>query len=236
MKAKRFYKDVTVGHGDAGHTILLDGRTVKTPASRPLAAPTQALAEAIANEWRAQKEEIVPDAMPLTKALNTALDRIGPRRQAVIDDLAQYANSDLLCYRAEHPADLVRRQAEAWDPWLAWADKRFGATLNVVKGVTHTSQPADALSRLRAAVAAHDDAHLVALHTAITITGSAVLGLAFAEGALSADDAFAAARVDERYQIEHWGSDAEAEKAAANRLGELRAAERFLKLARPPSN
>lgn len=236
MKAKRFYKAVTVGESEAGHAILLDGRPVKTPASRPLAAPTKALAEAIADEWRAQKDEIVPEAMPLTKALNTALDRIGPHRTAVIDDLAQYANSDLICYRAEHPADLVRRQAEAWDTWVEWAARRHGAKLNVSTGITHVAQAPDALTRLRAAIAAHDDAHLVALHTAITLTGSAVLGLAFAEGALSADDAFAVARVDERYQIEHWGSDAEADAVAARRLAELKSAERFLTLVRPRPN
>lgn len=236
MKAKRFYKEVTVGHSEAGHAILLDGRPIKTPASRPLAAPTKALAEAVAAEWRAQETEIVPDAMPLTKALNTALDRIAPQRDAVIDDLAKYAGTDLLSYRAEHPADLVRRQADAWDKWLDWAATRYGVRLAVVGGVTHVAQPADALARVRTAVAAYDDFHLVALNTAITITGSAILGLAFAEGALTAKDMFDAARVDERFQIEQWGTDAEAESVAARRLADLESAESFLKLVRPQPN
>jgi chaperone required for assembly of F1-ATPase len=224
---KRFYKSVDVGDDLA---ILLDGRTVKTPAGAKLVAPTRMLAEAVAGEWRRQGETIAPDTMPLTKLLNTALDRIAANREAIVDDLAKYASSDLLCYRAEAPAELVHRQAAAWDPWLDWAADRFGARLTVTTGVTHIDQPQDALARLRQAVAAHDDHRLVALHAGITITGSAVLGLAFAARALNADDAFVAAQVDERYQAELWGTDAEAEKARANRLAELKAAEKYLKL------
>src|SRR5262249_50541138 len=150
-----------------------------------LAAPTRALGEAIAAEWGAQGDTIVPDTMPLTKALNTALDRIAPHRAAVIDELAKYANSDLLCYRASSPDELVQRQSASWDPWLAWAEKRFGAKLTVVSGISHVEQPADALDRLRQAIAAHDEHRLVALHSGVTITGSAILGLAFAAKALT---------------------------------------------------
>src|SRR5262245_17670036 len=185
--AKRFYKSVDVGDDFA---ILLDGRQVKTPAGAKLVAPTRALAEAIAAEWRGQGDTLAPDTMPLTKALNTALDRIAANRDAIIDDLAKYATSDLLCYRADAPVELVRRQSAAWDPWLDWAAERFGARLAVASGVTHVAQPDNAHARLKEAVAAHDNHHLVALHAGVTITGSAVLGLAFAAKALTAEAAF----------------------------------------------
>jgi chaperone required for assembly of F1-ATPase len=221
---------VAVKHESHGFTLLLDGRPVKTPAGRPFIAPTRALGEAIAEEWRAQKEDIVPDTMPLTKALNTTLDRVASHRAEIVDDLAKYAGTDLLCYRAAEPVELVRRQREMWDPWLAWAAERFGARLVVATGVTHVTQASDVLARLREAMAAQDDHHLVALHTSITITGSAVLGLALATRALAPDKAFAAAHVDEDYQAELWGRDAEAERARARRRDELRAARRFIDL------
>lgn len=229
MKAgtKRFYKSVEVSDD---LTILLDGRVVKSPAGAKLTAPTRALADAIAAEWRAQGETLIPDSMPLTKSLNTALDRIAPNRNAIIADLVKYAGADALCYRAESPVELVRRQAAAWDPWLDWAAECHGARLGVTTGITHVAQPADALTRLRDAIAAHDDHRLVALHAGITITASAILGLAFAAKALTAEDAFAAAQIEETYQAELWGLDAEAEKARANKLADLRAAEAYLKL------
>lgn len=227
---KRFYKAVDT-HADAGgFAVRLDARPVKTPGGSALRAPTRALAEAIAAEWRGQGDTLRPDTMPLTKALNTALDRIAPNRNALIEDLAKYAGADALCYRAASPAALLRRQSVAWDPWLDWAAERFGARLVVTTGVTHVAQPPEALDRLREAIAAHDDHRLVALHAGVTITGSAVLGLAFAARTLTAEDAFATAQIEETYQAELWGQDAEAEKARANRLTDLKAAEAYLKL------
>lgn len=228
--AKRFYADVAVGELPNGFTVLLDNRSIKTPAGALLVAPTRQLAEAIAAEWRGQGEKLNPETMPLTKALNTALDRISVDRNAIVADLAKYASADLLCYRAESPAELTRRQTSAWDPWLDWAAKSFGARLSVTTGVTHIPQPQDALERLHAAIAAHDDHRLVVLHTGITITGSSVLGLAFTAKAITAADAFAVAQVDETYQAELWGRDAEAEKARAQRLTDLTAAEAYLSL------
>lgn len=225
---KRFYTSVDVTDGASNFAILLDGKRVKTPAGHDLNAPIQALANAVADEWRAQTEFIVPDTMPLTKALNTALDRVAANRGAVIDDLAKYATDDLLCYRAAHPEELVRRQSAVWDPWLDWAAERFGARLTVVVGVIHVDQPTEALARLRAAIAAHDEFRLTALHTAVTLTGSAVLGLAFAAKALTAEETLAAAHIDETYQAELWGRDVEAETVRKRRLDELRAARRFL--------
>ncbi len=228
--AKRFYKDVDVRAEAVGYAVLLDGRAMKTPAGATMVAPTRALADAIAAEWRGQGEVLKPEGMVLTKALNTALDRIAANRAAIVDELAKYAGTDLLCYRAESPAGLVQRQREAWDRWLAWADERFGARLAVTTGVGHIAQHADALARLSAAIEAHDSHRLIVLHTGVTIMGSAVLGLAFAAGAISADDALAAAEVDAAYQAELWGLDAEAEKARAHRLADLRASETYLKL------
>lgn len=227
---KRFYKEVSVRAEPAGFGVLLDGRAIKTPAGAAMLAPTRALGEAIAAEWRSQGETLKPETMPLTKALNTALDRVAANRAAIVDDLAKYSGSDLVCYRADAPVELVRRQGAAWDRWLEWAGERFGARLAVTTGVTHVSQSEDALERLRGAIALHDNHRLVALHAGITITGSAVLGLAFAAGAIGADDVLAAAEVDAAYQAELWGRDGEAEKARANRLAELRAAEAYLKL------
>lgn len=228
--AKRFYKDVEVRADAGGFAVLLDGRAMKTPAGATMVAPTQALADAIAAEWRGQGDTLKPEAMVLTKALNTALDRIAANRAAIVEDLVKYAGTDLLCYRAESPADLVRRQREAWDRWLDWAGERFGARLTVATGVGHVAQNAEALARLSAAIDAHDSHRLIVLHTGVTITGSAVLGLAFAAGEVSADDALAVAEVDAAYQAELWGRDVEAEKARAHRLADLKAAEAYLKL------
>lgn len=228
--AKRFYADVAVGDHASGFTVLLDTRPIKTPTGALLLAPARKLAEAIAAEWGGQGEKLNPETMPLTKALNTALDRVSPNRNAIVADLAAYAGADLICYRADSPIELIRRQAAAWDPWLDWAAERFGARLAVTTGVAHVPQAQDALDRLNAAIAAHDDHRLVVLHTGITITGSAVLGLAFAAKAITAVDAFAAAHIDDTYQAELWGRDAEAEKARAHRLADLAAAEAYLSL------
>lgn len=228
--AKRFYKSVDVREEADGFAILLDNRPIKTPAGHPLRAPTHKLADAIAAEWRGQGETLAPDTMPLTKSLNTALDRITANRAAIVDDLAKYAASDLLCYRADAPQELVRRQTQAWDPWLEWAAERFGARLASTTGVAPIAQTGESLARLRSAVDAHDNHQLVALHAGVTITGSAILGLAFAARALTAEQVFASAQVDETYQAEHWGTDAEAEKARSNRLADLKAAEEYLKL------
>lgn len=228
--AKRFYNDVDVRAEAAGFAVLLDGRAVKTPAGATMVAPTRVLADAIAAEWREQGEILKPESMVLTKALNTALDRIAASRATIVEDLAKYAGTDLLCYRAESPADLVRRQREAWDRWLDWAAARFGARLAVTAGIGHVTQNAEVLERLRAAIDAHDSHRLVVLYSGVTITGSAVLGLAFAAGAISADDALAIAEIDAAHQAELWGRDAEAEKARAHRLADLRASEAYLKL------
>ncbi|HWA89168.1 MAG TPA: ATP12 family protein [Rhizomicrobium sp.] len=224
---KRFYKEARA----KGGMVLLDGRQLKTPRGAALAVPS-ALAEAIAAEWRAQGDEIVPAAMPLTRLANTAIDGIGPRRDEAIAEIAGFARHDHLCYRTDKPAELVRRQNDAWDSLLDWAAERYGAPLIVVAGVTSVAQPEASLEALRRAVEALDDFALAGLHVAASITGSLVLGLAVADGRLSAADAFALSQVDERFQAEKWGLDSEAEARAEHLAAELDAAARFMKLAR----
>ena len=230
---KRFYKTVEVKECDGAYNVLLDGRTLKTPGKMLLQAGTHALAKAIADEWDAQLADVVPDAMPLTKALNTAIDRVGPNRDVVVDELANYGATDLLCYRADSPAELVRRQAKAWDPCLDWAAKRYGARLCVTTGVVHVEQPGEALERLREAIEAQDIYRLVPLHSATTITGSLVLGLAMITRSLDVAAVFEASCIDADFQAEQWGRDAEAEAVRARRLADLEAAGRFLALLNP---
>jgi chaperone required for assembly of F1-ATPase len=225
---KRFYKEVTVY--EAPFRILLDGRPVKTPARAPLELPTAALAEAIAEEWRAQGDEIAPEAMTLTKLANTALDRVATMREAVAGQVIAFVN-DHLCYRAEYPAELVAMQSAEWDPLLDWVAERYGVRLQTRPGIVHFMQSDEAIAALRRAVEAQDDFALTALATVAPILGSLVLTLALAEGRLDAEAAFALSTLDERYQTERWGKDAEAEKRAVGLLAEVKTAERFLRLA-----
>ena len=224
---KRFYKEARVGEG---RRILLDGREVKTPGRRSLALPSDALAEAVADEWNGQSETIDPRAMPLTGLANAALDRIAPDRETFARGLSAYGESDLLYYRAEGPAALVRRQAESWDPILAWAQQRYDAVFELATGVIHMRQPAETVARLNAAVAARDPFALAGLSPLVTVSGSLLIGLALAEGALPLGAAWAAATLDEQWQAERWGEDAEAAAALAARRRDFEAAARFLAL------
>ena len=223
---KRFYKNVSLADENA---ILLDGRTLKTPRGAALNLPTRALAEVIAEEWRAQGDEIDPQSMPLTKLANTAIDGVTPRREEVIAEIVAFAKHDHLCYRTDTPAELVRRQSEAWDPLLDWAAQRYGAPLLTIKGVTSIPQPENSIAALREAVEAFDPFALAALHVAASICGSLVLALAIANGRLTAAEAFALSQIDEHFQAEKWGHDAEAGKRRQHLLTELTAAERFLR-------
>lgn len=224
---KRFYKEAIVGEG---RRILLDGKIVKTPGRRDLALPTGALAEAVADEWNGQNERIEPRSMPLTGLANAALDRVAPAPAAFARGLAAYGESDLLCYRAEAPAGLVRRQSESWDPLLAWAQQRYDAVFEVVTGVVHIAQPAETVARLNAAVASLDPFALAGLSPLVTVSGSLLIALALAEGAIPLGAAWAAATLDEQWQAEKWGEDAEATAALASRRRDFEAAARFLAL------
>jgi chaperone required for assembly of F1-ATPase len=224
---KRFYK--TVEAADDGR-ILLDGRPVRTPARAVLALPNAALAAAVAEEWAAQDDSIDPRRMPLTGFANAAIDRIAPDPAAFAAGLARYAETDLLCYRADGPAPLIARQAAAWDPLLDWARERHDAALQVTAGILPTAQPADAVARLRAATARYSPFILAGLSALVTISGSLVLALALAEGRITRDEAWAAAELDEIWQAEQWGEDALATASRDARRAEFSAAARFVAL------
>ncbi|HWA30078.1 MAG TPA: ATP12 family protein [Rhizomicrobium sp.] len=227
---KRFYKDVSVREESGAWRVLLDGRVLKTQGKAAVELPNRALAEAVADEWRAQGEDIDPSSMYLTRLTFAAIDGAKADRKRVADHALSFGRTDLLSYRAEHPDELVARQAREWDPLLDWAAERFGARLNATRGITFTEQPAEALSELAEAVNGHDDYRLAALHNAATITGSLVLALALIERRLDAEQVFAAATLDEAFQSEKWGVDAEAEARLKRLSAELSGAERFLSL------
>jgi chaperone required for assembly of F1-ATPase len=229
---KRFYKETAVDLGDGGHRILLDGRPMRTPAKAVLVVPTRALAEAIAAEWGAvpDKADINVSHLPLTRLAATGLDRVTSQRARVIEDTAKYAGSDMLCYRASEPETLVKRQQAIWQPLLDWADERYGARLVIVEGLAFVEQPADAVARLGEAVATHSDLGLSALYNLTHISGSLIVALAVAEGHLAAADAFAAAQLDELYQVERWGEDPIATKRHEGIRHDIEAGARFLAL------
>jgi chaperone required for assembly of F1-ATPase len=233
---KRFYKSVTIAAAEGEHTaafgILLDGKPARTPAKALLAVPTRALAEAIAGEWEAQCEHIDPATMPLTRIANSAIDGVRAHQAKVCADIAKYAASDLLCYRATEPELLVRRQAELWDPVLAWGRDALGARFAVAKGIMPVAQPEAAISAVARALEDFDTFGLAALHVMTTLTGSALLALAHARGHLTAEAAWAAAHVDEDWQIGRWGEDAEAAARRRRRWSEMEAASRLLALLR----
>ncbi len=229
---KRFYREAAAVAAASGYAVMLDGKPVKTPAKAELAVGNQALAQAIAEEWQNQGDTIIPLALPLTRLVSTAIDRVTPRRDAVVADIAKYAETDLLCYRAEEPPELVRRQHEAWQPLLDWAHARFDAQLAITHAITPVPQPAPALAALARAVQAHDVMMLVALHLGTSTTGSLIVGLALVEGKLSPDEAFAIAELDETYEIERWGEDVEQAKRRAGLKEDIALAARFAALLR----
>lgn len=228
---KRFYTDVLIEAG-AGNAIRLDDRPVRTPAKAPLALPSAALAEAIADEWRAQGDKLDPRTMPLTGLANAAIDRVGPLRASFAADLAAYGETDLLCYRAEGPAPLVARQAESWDALLDWARHRYDVAFTLVTGIMHRPQPAATVARLAEAVAARDAFTLAGLSPLVTISGSLVAALAVAEDAITPEAAFDATHLDEIWQAEMWGEDSLATAARDARRADFLAAARFVSLAR----
>lgn len=227
---KRFWKEVSVERADGGWAIELDAKPIRTPARAPLVVPTQALADAVAGEWRSVGEQIDPRSMPLTGLANAAIDRVAPGRQAFAQSLARYAEADLACYRAEGPRKLVERQEESWDALLAWARRRYDVDFATTSGIVHVAQPEATIERLSHAVAALDAFHLAGLSPLVTIGGSLVAGLAVLEKAVTPEAAWEAVSIDERWQLEQWGADAEAEKSLEHRKRDFFAAARFLEL------
>ncbi len=221
---RRFYKEVGVSREGEAFAVLLDGKPVRTPARHLLAVPTSALAERLAEEWRAQGDVVDPATMPLTRIVNAALDRVAGEMAAVRADVVRYAGSDLICYRAEAPEGLAGAQEAAWGPLVAWAREALGARLTLAAGVVYVPQDADALAAVDAAVAPLDALGLAALHTATTLTGSAIVALAVQRSRLTAEEAWAAAHVDEDWQMAQWGADETALAARAARWREMQAA------------
>ncbi len=225
---KRFYERAHAGDGEGGLALLLDGKPVKTPARRPLAAPNRTLADALAQEWNAQGEFIDPARMPLTRLANAVIDAVADNRLAVIDEVAKYLGSDLVCYRAEAPAGLVERQALAWDPVLEWARGALNARFVQIQGVMFAAQPEAAIAAARVEIPA-EPWRLAAVSSVTALTGSGLLALALAAGAFDADAVWTAAHVDEDWQMSQWGRDEIALARRAFRETELRAAALVLK-------
>jgi chaperone required for assembly of F1-ATPase len=225
---KRFYKSVAVTD-QLG--IALDGRTVKTPLKAALVLPTRALAEAVAAEWDAQIEVINPHAMPLTKLANTAIDRAISEKSKITAEILEFASSDMVCYRAESPAGLVHRQTTHWDPIIAWAKADMNVDFKTVSTITHERQSSVALQAMEAHIKSFDPFSFVAVHNLTTLTGSALLATMVAAGKILPHAAWLAANVDEDWQIETWGEDAEASARRAGRLKEFSACVKFVNLA-----
>lgn len=222
---KRFYEKAEAEETEGGYRILLDGKPVRTPARNLLALRTRPLADAVAAEWQAQAKEIDPDTMPLTRLANTALDGVASEMDAVAEDVLRYAGTDLLCYRAGEPERLVARQSEAWDPLIDWAASSLGARFVLAEGVMHVTQPREAIAAFGVHVQAFTDPlALAALHVATNLTGSALIAMAVAKGEISAEEAWAAAHVDEDWNEELWGEDYEATKRRRLRFRDFAAA------------
>ncbi|HKR20540.1 MAG TPA: ATP12 family protein [Stellaceae bacterium] len=228
---KRFFKTAAVGDAAGGYTVLLDAKPMRTPAKAPFVVRSKQLAEAIAAEWQTQGETIKPSALPLTRLVGTAIDLVAPRHESIVTEIAKYATTDLVCYRAEAPSELAARQQRAWQPHLDWAGARY-APLTVTAGIAPVTQAPEALAAYREAVAAYDDMTLTALHLATTTLGSLVLALALIEGRIAADEAFAAAELDQSFQIERWGEDAEATARRSAVRDDIGIAARFAALHR----
>lgn len=233
---KRFWDHaVAVRRPEGGHAVLLDGRPLRLPGGRPLATASGSLAEAIAAEWQAAGEkkggEMTMEQLPLTRLLGTAQERIAPDPAAMVEGLAKYAETDLLCYRADDP-ELAEIQAREWQPLLDWAAAAHGAALSVTAGLMPMAQPAESLAALRAAVAAHRAEELAALGLAVPALGSLVLGLALSAGRLAATEAHRLAILDETFQERRWGEDPERLDRRARMAGDLALVERFLGLIR----
>lgn len=228
LGVRRFYVQVTVEPREDGFAVCLDGKELKTPAAQPLRLPARELAELVAADWARQCGKIETRTMYAMQVAAMAIDRVATRREAVIDEIAAYGVHDLLCYRASDPPTLVKRQHRTWQPLLDWARDELAAPLVVTEGVMHRDQSPASVESLRRAVAAQSDLALAALHRVVTLSGSLVLGLALVRGRLDSEAAIEAAFLDEHYQLDSWGRDAEAEARLRAIADEIRMAARFL--------
>lgn len=225
---KRFYEKAEVAEVEGGFAVHLDGRPVKTPARHLLILPTAAAAQMVADEFAAQEKVVDPGKMPATRLVNTAIDGIALDPQAVLEDVLRFAGTDLLCYRADTPAELVRRQTARWDPLIDWA-AGLGARFTLAEGLMHVEQPREAIAAFGVHLSAFNDpVKLACLHTMTTLTGSAILALAVARGEISAEEGWARAHIDEDWTIEQWGEDAEAVARRRSRHVEMMVAAEML--------
>jgi chaperone required for assembly of F1-ATPase len=227
---KRVYREVTTTPVEGGWGITLDARPMRTPAKNQLVLPTEPLAEAIAAEWQAQRDEVRPATMPLTRLAATAIDRTAIQREQIVAETANYAGTDLVCYRADRPPELIARQQAVWGPLVEWAMQRYDTALAVTSGIVPQRQSPAALDAFAAAVEGQDDFRLTALHTLTAACGSLVIALALFEGRLDAEGAFTASQLDESFQIEQWGEDAEAAARRKAIAEDIAAAARFAAL------
>ncbi len=230
---KKFWTEASVAELPEGFTVRLDGRPVKTPAKAPLIIPTRTMAELVAAEWHAQDDKIVPDTMPATRAATAAIDKVQHQFDEVAEIITAYGETDLLCYRADSPAELVARQRAAWDPLLEWSAGRFGVQWNVTTGVMPTPQPPETLAILRAHVDGYTPFQLTAFHDLVAMSGSLVIGLAAAGGIARPEDLWAASRIDEDWQTEQWGEDEEAAILTSGRRRAFHDAARFFAASTP---
>lgn len=222
---KRFYKEVSIAAEGDEFAVLLDGKTVKTPAKNLLKVPAKALAEHLRNEWDAQVETVDPFTMPVTRLVNTAIDGVSNEIEAVSEEIVRFSSTDMLCYRADAPAELVARQAEHWDPVVDWAANELGARFILIQGIMPQEQPAEAVTAFADALKTFaTPLELAALHTVTSLSGSALLAVAFAKGFIDVETLWKLAHLDEDWTNEHWGTDAEAELRRAKRYQELQAA------------
>jgi chaperone required for assembly of F1-ATPase len=224
---KRFYASASIAETDSGFSVILDGKPIKTPSGKIVIAPKRGIAEAIAAEWQAQQEIIDPLTMPLTRLANSVVEAVADRIDAVADDIEKYLGSDLLFYRAGHPEGLVAREAAHWDPIVFWAAETLGAHFMLAEGIVHVRQPKTAIASARAAFP-DDPWSIAALHVVTTLTGSALLALALAHGVREPHQIWAAAHVDEDWNIEKWGIDEEVAARRAARLVDFQAATKIL--------
>ena len=236
---RRFWDTASIEPTETGYAVLLDGKAIHLPGGAVLRVGAEPLARAIADEWQSaggsKGGEMTFADTPLTRVAGTAQQRIAPDPEPTINAIARYAESDLLCYRAERPPELVARQAREWQPWLAWAALTYDAPLRVGSGIAYVKQHRSSVAALRRAVAALDVAALAALGIAVPALGSLVLGLAMADGQLDAATAHELGALDELFQIEAWGEDAEAAARRAAIAADIALASRFLRLSRPVS-
>jgi len=232
MKRTRFYRDVSIEKTGEAYGVLLDGKPIRTPAGAPFLLPNESLAQAVAEEWRAQGEKLKPESLHLTKLANTAIDRVASNRDACIEQILAFAKSDSVCYRAAAPQDLVARQTAQWDPLLQWARENYGAQFQTTTGIGFVAQSPEAVAALARALEGRDDFALAAINAAAALTRSAIIALGLSEGRLDRDEALAAAELDEIYHAGKWGEDPEALMQSRSKAMELTNITRFLRLGR----